>query len=337
MRHRIFQGCIRHLYLILCVFLHPSYVYTSDNAQTPVRSIPYPDTAGKSGCSLSIPGLRVIRPLDGGGLAQVYLVAKAGRTDHPQMALKILRNQFWGLERMSARFRYEFDVLKRFSSPTTSHPHVIQVFEYGTVEGRPFFTMQWVRGENLCDKTTRKNFLTPMEVAHIFLQVADTLHAMREKGLAAHGDIKPANIVVTLDGRVKLIDFGLARLAGDSRWFDLYDREASYGTPYFMAPEMLSSEELIPTQKTDLFAMGVSMFWVLTGIYPFDGYNPRAVFYSILEDSVPNLRNYQEVPEPLARIVYKLLQKDPDHRYPSAQEVSRDLKIAIEEMRQIWE
>jgi serine/threonine-protein kinase len=203
------------------------------------------------------------------------------------------------------------------------HPNVCGSFGFAsTNDGRPFIVMQY------CEGTTLKRVLEagPLAVGDavaIAAQIADGVAYLHRRKVV-HSDIKPANIMVMPDG-VKLIDFGLSTAPVSKR--RALPGSATPGTPAYMAPEQ--SRGLAPDTRSDMWALGVVLFEMLTGQTPFKGSYSEAIWYSVRHDPVPTLRvpgTHIPIPTALVRLVRQLLDKNPEKRYADACSLARELR-----------
>ncbi len=200
------------------------------------------------------------------------------------------------------------------------HPNIAVVHEIDeTDDGRSFICMAYYPGETLREKIQRGPIGIP-EAIGVAMQIAEGLHRAHGAGII-HRDVKPANIIVTDEGIVKILDFGLAKLSGDSM-SSKSGRMA--GTAAYMSPEQVSGGST--DRRTDLFSLGVVLYEMVTGKRPFDAPHEAALFYSILHlDPTPASKCRSDVPAGLDLIIDRLLQKDPASRYQTAAEVVTDL------------
>jgi serine/threonine-protein kinase len=189
-----------------------------------------------------------------------------------------------------------------------------------THDGHSFICMAYYEGETLKDKLA-SGPLSIQEAVHIAVQIANGLQRAHESGIV-HRDIKPGNIMITPRGEVKIVDFGLAKLAAQSR----PTRTApTAGTAAYMSPEQVLGAEA--DSRSDLFSLGVLLYEAATGKRPFVGEHEPALFYSIANaDPAPPSTVRADMPQELERIILRLLEKDPTKRYQSAAEVRADLK-----------
>jgi len=199
-----------------------------------------------------------------------------------------------------------------------NHPNVAVIYEIDEAEGETFIVMEYVDGKTLREA---KQGLSIRQVADIGIQIAEGLAAAHEKGIV-HRDVKAENIMLRKDGRVQVMDFGLAKLRGVSK---LTKMGSTIGTIGYMSPEQAQGVET--DQRTDIFSFGVLLFELLTGQMPFKGSHEAAVMYEIINVDPPAISDLRHDVEPeLERIVMKCLEKDREERYHSIKDVSVDLK-----------
>ena len=250
-----------------------------------------------------------------GGMGTVYKALK--RDDEVPVALKILAPRLAGNRTAVARFLREIRALSALQSE-----HVVRVLDHGYDAGRYFLVMEAVEGDSLDRIVLRDGPLSEWEAARVFAQVADALQALNDEGLI-HRDVKPANIIRrSADGLVKLVDFGLAKYENEAS--ALTETGYALGTSYYVAPEVIEGSRA--DARSDLFALGVSMFEVLTGRRPFPGVVPYQIFKRIVSGPVPDPREFRPtLPPGLVAIVNKMLERDPQLRYQTGRDVVADL------------
>ncbi|MCA9805185.1 MAG: protein kinase [Cyanobacteria bacterium HKST-UBA02] len=267
----------------------------------------------------------VLSILGKGGMSLVYR-AKDMQTGKI-VALKALRTQGMGDEVLVKRFRLEAEVLHRLN-----HPRIVSVHDYGTSKhGQPFFVMDYLIGVSLNQVLKLEGALKPERFQDIFVQVAAAIAHAHKHG-AIHRDIKPGNIMLVEMGDtrdyVKIVDFGIAKLAEDAA--KLTRMGEVWGSPIYMSPEQGMGTTI--DARTDIYSLGVVMYESLTGEVPFLGRNyvetmtmqisePPAPF----SDVCPELK----IPAALEMIVFRALQKSPDERYQSMNEMKSDLERAL--------
>jgi serine/threonine-protein kinase len=192
-----------------------------------------------------------------------------------------------------------------------THPNIVTIYEVGEEAGRHFIAMEFLEGQNLQETLEIRGALPAKEAVDIARQVLEALDYAHSKGII-HRDIKPANIQLLPGGRVKLTDFGIARIMHEP---SITASGQIFGTPSYMSPEQIAGKEIDP--RSDLFSMGVVLYEALTGQKPFTGDSVVTITYNIMNTPAPEPRG---VPEGLAAIIRKALEKDPAHRFQSARE-----------------
>ncbi|MFB3132419.1 MAG: protein kinase, partial [Rhodothermales bacterium] len=251
--------------------------------------------------------------LGGGGMGVVYKARdlKLKRA----VALKFLPPELTRDEEAKQRFMHEAQAASALDHVNVGSIHEIDEAE----DGRLFIAMAYYAGETL--KYCLADGLSVGQCVDIAVQVARGLAKAHEAGIV-HRDIKPANVMVTEDGVVKIVDFGLAKVAAQTQ---LTKTGSTLGTVAYMSPEQARGE--VVDERTDLWALGVVLYEMLTGQRPFRGDYDAAVVYSILnEEPKPVAALNAEAPEGLVQVVEKLLQKDPAERYQRVEDLLPDLK-----------
>jgi serine/threonine protein kinase len=244
---------------------------------------------------------------------------------HRLVAIKVLAPALAGSTTARRRFKREAQ-----AAAAVCHDHVVPVHGVHEVDGLPYLVMQYVAGESLQQRLDRAGPLPVEEVVRIGLQAAAGLAAAHAQGLI-HRDVKPANLLLE-DGlaRVKITDFGLARMAED---VPLTRAGVVAGTPEYMAPEQARGEQVDP--RADLFSLGSVLYACCTGRPPFRGATPVAVLRRVTDESPPPVRSLNpEVPAWLEALINRLLAKDPAQRFPSAAEVAALLEAYLAHLRQ---
>ena len=231
------------------------------------------------------------------------------------VALKFLSSYRGANEADTRRFLREAR-----ATSALDHPNICTVYEVDdTEDGRLFIAMSFCEGETLKRKVERGP-LPIAEAARIAAQIASGLAAAHSKGIV-HRDVKPANIIVAPDGRVKIVDFGIAKLEDQSR---LTRDGTAVGTAGYMAPEQIRGEEIGP--RTDLWSLGVVVYEMVTGRTPFPGENDHERIRGILSrEPTPMSTLRPGVPPLLERIVTRALAKRPADRYPDMEAMGTDL------------
>jgi len=217
--------------------------------------------------------------------------------------------------------------VKRFyieaeAAASLEHPSIVPIYEIGEHEGQHFFSMAMVEGKSLADRI-KSGPLSPQEAAEIMAKVAEAIDYAHGKGVI-HRDIKPANILIDPNGEPKITDFGLARI--DEVESNLTRTGLILGTPSFMPPEQASGKVRDIGPHSDVYSIGSTLYCLLTGEAPFQGLSPLDTLNKVMNDPPKELRSYGfGIPKDLQSICMKCLEKKPEHRYPSANLLARDL------------
>jgi serine/threonine protein kinase len=262
-------------------------------------------------------------PLGAGGMGEVYRATdkKLGR----DIALKVLPAEMAQDPERLGRFRREARALAQLD-----HPNIVTIHSVEESDGVHFLTMQLVEGLPL-DRLIPEGGLPVEEIFEIAGALGDALAAAHEKSIV-HRDLKPANVMVSNDGRVKVLDFGLAKDVRATNLGDATLTSASHtqigvvmGTPAYMSPEQTSGRPL--DHRTDIFSMGVVLYEMATGQRPFGGNSSAELVSAILRDTPPSVTELRpDLPGDLARIVRRCLEKDPRHRVQTARDVSNEFR-----------
>jgi serine/threonine protein kinase/tetratricopeptide (TPR) repeat protein len=261
----------------------------------------------------------ILEELGRGGMGVVYLAedTKLRRS----VALKFLTPQALGTEDEKTRFIHEAQ-----AAAALNHPNICTVYEIDEAEGRSFIAMEYVEGRSLKD-IIASGPMKLEEAQGIAMQIAGALHAAHQKQIV-HRDIKPANIMITDEGRVKIMDFGLAKSPGRTQ---LTREGTTLGTVAYMSPEQSRGEAV--DSRTDIWSLGVMLYEMVTGQRPFKGEYEQAVIYSIMSEApepVTALRT--GVPVELERIAHKAMAKKASDRYQHADELLVDLRALSAEI-----
>ena len=258
---------------------------------------------------------RIVELIGEGGMAQVYRGddLRLGR----EVAIKILRPQYANERTFVERFVQEARAMAGFS-----HPNIVNVFDVGRTGASPYIVMEYVDGIDLRRKLQQEGRLSIGEALEIARQVAEGVGAAHRKGIV-HRDIKPGNILIASDGRVKVADFGIARAMADAQ--HLTEPGVVWGTTAYLSPEQIRGGTATPA--SDVYAIGVLLYEMLTGQTPFQGEDRVAVALKHLNEPPPPLHELNpRVPPGLERLVLRMLSKDPAQRPADANEVARLLR-----------
>jgi serine/threonine-protein kinase len=256
---------------------------------------------------------RLIRLIDRGGMAEVW----EGRDeilDRP-VAVKVLHPKLAGNEEFQERFR-----LEAVSAARLSHPNIVSTYDTGIDEGVAYIVMELVPGHPLRETLRNEGPLSPARAVAIAAAVADALDAAHRAGIV-HRDVKPGNILVTDDGRVKVADFGIAKAATDA---DLTQSGALLGTAKYVPPEHVEGRP--QDRRSDVYGLGVVLYEMLCGRPPFTGESDMAVaFQHAHADPVRPRQLRGDIPRKLENVVLKAMAKSPEQRYPTAGDLRRVL------------
>jgi eukaryotic-like serine/threonine-protein kinase len=263
----------------------------------------------------------IVDEIGKGAMGVVYLARDPliGRL----VALKTFRIGYSVRDQELAQFRARF-IREAQSAGILSHPNIVTIHDVveGSEDGTAFIAMEYVRGTNLKHVLQADQPLPLALVADIVAQTADALDYAHSQGVV-HRDVKPANIILTADNRVKITDFGIARLNTSN----LTQEGQLLGTPNYMAPEQIQGKEV--DHRADLFSLGVVLYEMLTHHKPFQGDNLTVVSHRIVYDHFTPPRDYvRELPPGVEAILARALEKDPGRRYQRARELAADLQRA---------
>jgi serine/threonine protein kinase len=253
-------------------------------------------------------------PIGVGGMGTVYR-ARDVELDE-QVAIKTLRPELVTDETLVERFKTEIRLARRIS-----HRNVVRTHDLGEWNGIYFLTMEYVEGLTVRDLLDQRGRLEVSSTLAIARQLAESLEVAHGQGVI-HRDIKPQNMLLDADGVLKVMDFGVARLA--ERTSTLTEAGLIIGTPSYMAPEQLLADSI--DARADLYAVGVVLFECLTGRLPFEARSTISLVAKVLNDPPPPPLDLNvEIPPPLSGLVLDLLAKKPDDRVQSARELSERL------------
>jgi len=256
---------------------------------------------------------KVLEKIGEGGMGEIYL-ADDTELDR-RVAIKFLPSGYSSGAGALERFRREAK-----AAAALNHPNIITIYDFGTHEGLPYIVMEHIDGEPLTTLIDGKG-LAIERVLEIATQIFDGLEKAHDAGVV-HRDIKPDNILIDSDGRVRILDFGLAKLHGATM---ITSAESTLGTAAYMSPEQTRGGEV--DARSDLFSAGVVLYEMVAGQRPFAGEHREALFHAITTADPQPLRRYNNhASDGLERLVAKVLAKDPESRYPSAKGVLVDLR-----------
>ncbi len=276
---------------------------------------------------------RVISLLGKGGMGEVYL-ARHLLLDK-DVALKIFGAGSASNEGV-LRFQREAQSIAKLD-----HKNVVKVFDFGiSEEGIPYYTMEYLKGRSLADRLTKCGALHPAEALELFIQICDGLSIAHAKGIV-HRDLKPGNIFLENDAslqhsaRVKIVDFGIATLMDQSiSKQKLTTTDTIFGSPLYLSPEQATGQKI--TASSDIYSLGCTLFETLTGRPPFRGATARETIMMHLVEDPPKLTDTSvenTISSTLEKVVSKMLDKTPDGRQHSIEEVRNELTDVLDGLR----
>jgi serine/threonine-protein kinase len=272
----------------------------------------------------SIPGMlgryRVLKELGRGAMGLVYLgkdptiqrfvAIKTMRLDHIDSDEK--------LQDIKSRFFREAE-----STGRLSHPNIVTIYDAGEEQGLGYIAMELIEGTPLKQWARKPNLLPVDQILLIVATVADALDYAHQQGVV-HRDIKPVNIMLTKDRLVKVMDFGIAKMASSSKT----QTDIVLGTPTYMSPEQISGKKV--DGRSDIFSLGIVLFELLTGQLPFTADNLSAVLFSIAHHPHPSVQTLRpDLPLMVQEVVDRALQKELPHRYRRAEEFAVELRACV--------
>jgi eukaryotic-like serine/threonine-protein kinase len=257
------------------------------------------------------------RLLGTGGMAEVY--EGRDRLLARRVAIKVLLGELGQDPSFLARFKREAQ-----AAASLSHPNVVAVYDTGVQDSTHFIVMEYVEGRTLRDLLRIGGPPPPERAALIAADVCNALAAAHARGLI-HRDVKPANVMLTPDGTVKVMDFGIARATSSDT---ITQTHAVIGTAQYISPEQVEGREV--DARGDLYSVGCLLYEMLTGRVPFAGESPVAIAYRhVREDPVPPRRINPRIPPALEAITLRAMAKHPANRYQTAAELRADLERAL--------
>lgn len=253
-----------------------------------------------------------------GGVATVY-IARDLHT-YEVVAVKLLKTEFTENPNYTKRFMREAEVVSNLH-----HPNITAVKDYGIEENQYYMVMEYVEGKMLSQIVEEKGALAYPDAINVISQTLEALQYAWENGIVAHRDVKPQNIMLDKNGRVKVMDFGIARV---STSHTMTQAGTFLGTPYYMSPEQAQGKET--DIRSDIYSVGITLYQLITGRVPFDADTPWSVVNMHITQAPPMI----SIPQPydrLCQVVDKALAKHVQERYQTPQEMLMELNCIIQE------
>lgn len=258
----------------------------------------------------------IIEQIGTGGMSDVYK-AKCHKLNR-YVAIKVMKSEFSEDKTFVSKFRAEAQSVAGFT-----HPNVVNVYDVGDENGIYYIVMELVEGITLKKYIEKRGKLPFKEAVSIAIQVANGLDAAHKHRIV-HRDIKPQNIIISKEGKVKVTDFGIAKVASSST----INSSSTMGSVHYISPEQARGG--YSDERSDIYSLGITIFEMLTGTVPFDGDSTVAVAVQHIQDEIPAPSTVAvDIPVSIDKIVLKCTQKKPDRRYQSAAELITDLKKSL--------
>lgn len=254
----------------------------------------------------------IIDKVGSGGMSDVYK-AKCHKLNR-FVAIKVLKNEFSEDRSFVSKFKVEAQ-----SAAGLSHPNIVNVFDVGEDEGIHYIVMELIEGITLKKYIERKGKLPVKEAVSILIQVSQGIEAAHNNHII-HRDIKPQNIIISKEGKVKVTDFGIARAASTNTI-----SSNAMGSVHYISPEQAKGGFI--DEKSDIYSLGITLYEMLTGKVPFEGDSTVSVALQHVQNDLPSPKIYvPDLPISVERIIEKCTQKKPDRRYLKVSSLIADLK-----------
>ncbi|MBS7345719.1 MAG: Stk1 family PASTA domain-containing Ser/Thr kinase [Caryophanon sp.] len=260
---------------------------------------------------------KVLHLIGGGGMSHVYL-AHDMILDR-EVAIKVLRYDFKNEEELLRRFQRE-----ALSVTSLAHLNIVGIYDVGQDEDIHYIVMEYVEGQTLKEYIQQRSPIPVQRAVDIMLSLTNAISHAHDNHLI-HRDIKPQNVLMTTDGEVKVTDFGIAVTLNATAYTQT---NSVLGTVHYLSPEQARGG--MATKKSDIYALGVVLYELLTGELPFYGESPVAIALKHLQEDTPSVREkYSYIPQSVENVVLKATAKDPLHRYNSVEEMEQDLRTVF--------
>lgn len=257
----------------------------------------------------------ILSKVGSGGMSDVYK-AKCHKLNR-YVAIKVLKSEFSEDRNFVSKFRAEAQ-----AAAALSHPNIVNIYDVGEENGLYYIVMELVEGITLKKYIDKKGRIDVKEAVSIAIQVAQGIQTAHSHHII-HRDIKPQNIIISREGKVKVTDFGIAR-ASSSQTIS----SNAVGSVYYISPEQARGS--YSDERSDIYSLGITLYEMVTGMLPFEGDNTVAVALQHIQNELPSPRDYTpDLPISVEKIIYKCTQKKPERRYAKASDVIADLKKSL--------
>ena len=263
----------------------------------------------------------IVKHIGSGGMADVYVAMDT--LLNREVAVKVLRGELSNDPVALLRFQREAQ-----ASCALIHPNIVEIYDVGEDNGAHFLVMEYIRGKTLKQLIHLRGALAIDEAVAIMKQLVSATHEAHKRGII-HRDIKPQNVLVKDDGTIKMVDFGIA-LAHDA--LQLTQSDSVMGSVHYLAPELAKGEQA--TVQSDIYALGIVFFELLSGQVPFSADQPVQVALKHIREEMPSIKSMiVDVPQSVENIILKATAKKKEYRYRSALEMYQDCSTCLSEMR----
>lgn len=260
---------------------------------------------------------QIIRTIGEGGMANVYLAHDT--ILNREVAVKVLRGDLADDEKFVRRFQRE-----AISASSLIHPNIVEMYDVGEDNGNYYIVMEYINGRTLKSLIKKRGALTLPEVIDIMLQLTSAI-ACAHDSYIIHRDIKPQNVLILEDGRVKITDFGIATALNSN---ELTQTNSVMGSVHYLPPEQANGSGA--TIKSDIYSLGILMFELLTGKIPFKGDNAVEIAIKHMKEPIPSVRKINpDIPQSIENVILKACAKNTKNRYDNVKEMYDDIKNAL--------
>ncbi len=257
-----------------------------------------------------------------GGNAIVYLAFDT--FSNKQVAVKLLKSTVSENPDHYQRYLREIKTACTFTTRK-----IVKIYDVGLYNDRPYIVMEYIKGQSAKDLIVQRGYLDISEALDIIIQICDSIHEVHKYNII-HRDIKPQNILIKGDGCVVLADFGTAFI--DNLDPEITSQTVIIGSPHYLDPEISKGNRA--TVQSDIYALGISMFELLTGKVPYSGNTPTAIAAAHIKDDFPNIKKFNsKIPNNLVKIIEKACEKNNQKRYKNINELKADLLVARDEYK----